>query len=386
MLGVDRGISSFIRYGYQERLGQSYLATSFGSFEVCRRPDVDLLHEIDGWLDQFRGAASGDKAPPRFMRALRGIESSIFEFCQHGGASRFSEILCALGRAERELATGERFREVKRLSPLVGLSPEWIRAATDGSTEFELALSLAGVWDPERKVGALRANLEPAKVGVNKKGAPFASWLDKDRAVVWTSADLSANLAAVLDRRIMDAGRKGCAALPLAFHCSASLGAISAFLAGQVDDARIEDLLWGLVLVDHSKKYPPLERPSIDNAPPLPRAYALIKLLFLPHPLDTGEGEVLVKPEPSVLALLRAGWLGESCAVSSRRLRASGLVPMPHRSGSRMIRDDEWLNAAAGVDPRRLAAALLLPIGRDDVNRLAALVLHRDQEPAIAVR
>jgi len=75
-LGVDRGIDAFVRFELQERLGQSYLATSLGRFPVRPRAGVELLREIDPWLDRFRRAASGDKAPPRFRIALRRIEAA----------------------------------------------------------------------------------------------------------------------------------------------------------------------------------------------------------------------------------------------------------------------------------------------------------------------
>jgi CRISPR-associated protein Csx17 len=386
MLGIERGVTNFIRYGYQERLGQSYLATPLGSFEVHARPDADLLCGADRWLDRFRGAASGDNAPARFVRALRAIESSIFAFCQHGGVERFANVLCAFGRAERELAHGERFGDEKHLRPLAGLSTDWIRASNDASVEFDLALALAGIWDPSRKVGPLRANLESVTWHTHDQWRGYTDWAKKDRAVVWSSADLSTNLAAVLDRRVMDAGRKGCLSLPLGFRWPASLEAISRFLVGDVDEERLENLLWGLLLVDHSKKYPHLARPRVDDAQPLPRAYALLKLLFLPHPFGTSNGEVVVKPEPAVLALVRTGRVGEACVLAVRRLRASGLVPMPHMSGRRKVRDDEWEGVADTVNARRLGAALLFPVSHGDVHQgLMTLVLRRGLESVSAV-
>lgn len=382
-LGVDRGIDAFHRVSFLMRNGKSFFAASLGRFEVRGRPDADLLGQADRWLDRFAPAASDEKAPPRFRLALRRIEAAIFDFCQHGGAPRFAEILCALGCAERGLATGEKFREAKHLRPLVGLSPEWIRAANDGSFEFDLALSLAGIWDPEWKVGPLRVNLEPVKLGVNNKGEPFADWLDKDRAVVWTSADLATNLVAVLERRVMDAGRKGCMSLPLAFHRPASLDAIATFLAGGTDDARIEELLWGLVLTDHTKQYPVMSpwRSEREDAPPVPRAFALLKLLFLHEALETPSGGAVIRPRPGILPLLRAGRTGEACASAMRRLRSSGLVPMPHRASGRPSRDNTWEHEGGNIDSCRLAAALLFPVSKNHVKRLADLVLRPVGEP-----
>jgi CRISPR-associated protein Csx17 len=381
---VDRGIAAFQRFAIvRGRVGGENYNTSavLGCFEVRARPDVDLLREADGWLGRFRGAASDEKAPPRFRSALRRIEGAIFDFCQHGGTPRFAEILCALGRAERELAGGENFRKDSNLSPLAGLSLDWLRAANDESFEYELALSLAGVHDRERVIGPLRANLESVTWPGHPDWKGYTSWAERSRAVVWSSANLSANLVAILERRLMDGDRNGCSKLPLASWRSTSLDAVSAFLAGAVDDARVEDLLWGLLLVDHGRPHPiQPSRPPAD-APPLPRAYALLKLLFLPDPLATKAGEVRVRPEPSLVPLLRAGHIGDACALAMRRLRASGLLPTPYRTGGRAARDDEWRDAAGSVEAQRLAAALLFPVSLSDVTRLTALVLRPGEAP-----
>lgn len=382
-LGVDRGIAAFQRFAIvRGRVGGENYNTSaaLGRFEVRARPDVDLLGEADGWLSRYRGATSDNKTLPRLRSALRAIEAAVFGFCQHGSAARFAEILCALGRTERELAASEKFRADKNLRPLAGLSPAWLRAANDQSFEYDLALSLAGIYDQERRIGSLRANLEPVTWSGHPDWRGSVAWADKSRAVVWNSADLATNLAGVLERRMMDGDRSGCGALPLAFRRAASLDAISAFLSGSVDDARIESLLWGLMLADHTQQdLQHLPRPPADG-PPLPRAYALLKLLFLPGPLATRAGAVCIRPESSLVPLLRAGRIGEACAVATHRLRASGLVPMPHRRGGRAIWDNIWEDATGNIEAMRLAAALLFPISQSDVAYLSALVLRPDKE------
>jgi CRISPR-associated protein Csx17 len=388
-LGVDRGIEAFHRFAVvRGRVGGENYNTStvLGRFEVRARQDVHLLREADGWLDRFRGAASADQAPPRFTKALRAVESAIFEYCQHGGAPRFADILCTLGRAEREVANGEKFREDKHLKPLAGLSPQWIQAGHDGSVEFELALALSSIFDTERKIGPLRANLESVVVNSDRHGRVFPDWAKKEKAVVWTSADLSTNLASVLSRRLMDANRKGCESLPLFSHRSASLDAVAKFIAGEVDEEKTEALLWGLMLIDQTKPLPSVPHWRSEDCPPLPRSYALFKLLFLPFPIAAGEGDVVVRCEAGVLPLLRAGRIGDACSIAARRLRASGLVPLPHRTGRRTVRDNDWNGAEGTVDPRRLGAALLFPVDKYDVNeRLAALVLRRGEQPIMAV-
>lgn len=380
-LGVDRGLDHFSRYGFLKRSGKAYLASPLARFQVHERMDVDLLREIDPWLDAFRRGADDKDSPPRFKAALRRIDEAVFEACRYGGPRRFAEILCALGNAERQCSNAERWRTERRLPPLTGLSTEWIAATNDGTLEFELALALAGIRDAEEKIAPLRANLEPVSLCIRKGGGSFTTWAEKDRSVVWNSADLGTNLAAVLERRIIDGERTGCVNMPLAFRQGASIRAIATFLAGTVDEARVAELLWGLVLVAQDKAYSEIRFAELEVVP-LPRAYALLKLLFLPKPLLIGsvvgserrvrfarmqETGIRIVPEARVLALLRAGRLDEACRIAAWRLRASGLAPMPI----------DWEDVGS-TDGLRLAAALLMPIREGSLQTLLNLVTRSE--------
>ncbi|HUG11097.1 MAG TPA: type I-U CRISPR-associated protein Csx17, partial [Opitutaceae bacterium] len=289
--------------------------------------------------------------------------------------------------------------------PISGLRQEWIDAANDGSPEFSLALALASIHDAAQKVGPLRSNLEP--VDWRKL---YRTWAEKDRAVVWNTADLATNLANVLQRRLMDGDRASCERLPLTSRCTAPLDTVVAFIAGELDDDRIEDLIWGLMLVDTRRTNQSRDYRG-TNCIDVPRAFALLRLLFLPRPLvversgdgtvaahligNNEDGGIIIRPEPSVLHLLRAGRLGEACAIAMRRLRASGLDPMPKPIRGRRVRDDEWREldrmGDAGINALRLAAALLIPIPDDAVSKLVRLVIRGDEiedegtEPVAAI-
>ena len=320
----------------------------------------------------------GDKnAPPRFKAALRDIERAIFEFCQYGGPSFFQAILVALGRAERELAGGERFRADKRLLPVTGLSVDWIVAARDKTPEFEIALALAGIHNREGKIGLLRSNLEPVVVWRGNNGGLAAKWTEKDGAVVWNSANLCTNLAVVLRRRLMDGEKNSCTSLPLTGFNFVSLDAVRRFLAGELDERHIDELLWGLMLLPQSPGM--FSRPADDlDAPPLPRTYALLKLLFLPEPLKVDGQKITIKAEPSVVSLLTGGHVGEACRLAMRRLRASGLSPLPHPSSGGVVRDNDWQELEClSSDGQRLAAALLLPVSYASIDRLRALIARK---------
>lgn len=401
-LGVDRGIGVFTRVSLLKRSGKAYLAAAEGRVAVNERPDADLLREIDPWLDRFRRAVdtSGNKPEnrlKRFVAVVHAIDAAVFDFCRYDGRTHFQSILIALGAAEREmsLTPGKIGQSKTTVSPLSGLSSAWINAATaPDNGEFEIALALAGIDDPTHAIGPLRSNLESVKVWRNADGRIGANWAEKERAVVWNAADLSANLAAVLDRRVMDGGRKGCADLPLASPSAASPASIVAFLRGELDDRKIEDLLWGLMLIDRGSALPGGD--AADVLPPaLLPLYALLKLLFLPRPLlasraangtvrwrfaNAHENGIRIRPEPAILSLLRAGRVGEAAAIAMRRLRSSGLNPLPHRRSGGPSRDGEW--SEVRLSPRegqRLAAALLIPIRMDAVNTLVQQATRADK-------
>lgn len=347
-LGVDRGITGFQRYGFQERNGLAYFATPLGRWRVTQRPEADLLAEIDTWLERFRSQAGGGQAPARLGRALRGIERAIMEFCREGGPRRFSEITIALGEAESALAGSSKFRKDAYLNPVPLLSEGWLRAGDDGSPEFRLAVALAST--------GLRENMEPVKVGQR------VTWLETDDhpRVVWGRGDLAGNLGEVLRRRYLDAHRLG---VPPALSggSPASLGDLAAFIRGETDDARLEALLKGLILVDWSD---PGYRP-FGSAEPLPPAlFSLLKLAHLPHPLR----EVSIPWEGSILARALSGDAAQAGRLAVRRLRGSGLRPL-----------FEGVYEPA-VLARRAGAALLIPISGKDSNRLATVVLRAKPE------
>jgi len=399
-LGVDRGVCSFSRMAFLKRSGKAFLSTALGRFDVRYRAETDHLREIDTWLDSFRRAAGDKNAPGRFIAALHSIDAAIFDFCRYGGKALFQRILIAFGRAERELALTEGKVSNRNIKPLVGLSQDWIEAANNNSPEFAIALALSQLHDPAAKIGPLRRNLEPVMIGRTQAGDLYSNWAEKDRAVVWNPTDLATNLANVLQRRIMDGQRCGCEQLPLASRFAAPLGAVAAFIQAQLSEQRIEELTWGLMLIDGSKANPLASCTIRASDIPLPREYVLLKLLFLPRPLAAdrkgdrimwrlareGESGITIRPEPRILPLLRAGRVGEACRVAAQRLRNSGLQPMPGLLPTGVVRDIEWTELSRDLrHAQRLAAALLVPIASGAVNHLVQLVCRSESVAAEAI-
>jgi CRISPR-associated protein Csx17 len=370
-LGVDRGIDAFQRYAFIERNGQANLATPLGVFEVRERPLVSLIHQLDRgrWLDFFTRASSDEKKTPRFARARKRIEEAIFRLCATGSPERLREVLIALGAAEAELANGEKFRdEAKKknmeLRPLKDLSLRWVHECNDHSDEFKIAASLAAI-SGAGKVGSLRNNIEPFDSATR-------NWSQRSTSAIWSAAALEENLAAVLQRRSIDARSQSLSHPPLASSRFASLKAVDAFLKRETNDEKIEDLLRGLILIDWTNAEPFESKSETRAVPPtLSRAYALLKLLFLPEgkfqPKPDAE-TIIIKHEPSIILLLRAGRVSDALDVAARRLRASGVMPLT---------TDFYLQEEDGV---RLAAALLIPIDEPSRRAVARLVLGDETE------
>jgi len=440
-LGTDRGFAAFTRYGFLKRSGKAFVAAPLGTFPVRERRAVDLLYETDGWLERFRRACNGDvrtrkgnvpfrkdDVPARFGAARRRLETAIFDLCRYAtngdSAAWVRAVLGALGAAERELSIGSFARKPAkgstrpRIGPAGGLSDAWLAAADggDASAEFRIARGVAFLSPGTNHALQVRRYLEP----VERKGK-FWAWGEGGGHVVWGGGDLARNLGALLIRRLMDAEKVGKATTSSAGRYRVPLADVTAFLHGDVDDATLEDLIWGLSLVRSERQQRPKPAPGGDDTatprrakkprpkpdPDRPagtdslRAYALLKLTLLPTRLEWVRGRkgppvlrlnrpdkghslsgVVVKPEAAALARLRAGDVQGACEIAARRLRASGFSPVGGFLADGSRRSTDWSAGGAGAD--RLLAALLFPVSDNDVDELADLVLRRPSPKTLA--
>jgi len=393
-LGVDRGIDGFQRFGFIERNGRAYLATSLGKVAVDeRRSMASRISEssVDRWLDRFRRETRDTgRTPARISRARRAVEDAAFSLCLSSPEyqrDRLEDTLIALGRAEREIALSPRFRDDHEMKPLTGLSVAWANDLADGTPEYSIAAALASIYgDGER--GPIRANMEPVRLG--NRGL---AWSQDDTGVAWGGRSLTENLGAILVRRLLDTTRQkrdtlggerslgGFRGGP-GHAVSAPLKAVAAFLSPEnaVDDQRIEDLLFGLCLIDWlrmgrriqsgvardtgSDSYR-LARVTTTTGAAIPPVYALLKLVFLPNQeIRRGNAPIRVAPEPRIVNLLRSGRAGEALEIACRRLRASRLPPIVEQFDTDLL------------DGPRLAASLLIPVSQSAIRRLCDMVIE----------
>lgn len=349
-LGVDRGLDEFQRYGFQVRNGLSYFATPLTRVSAKKNAAVDLLSDVDVWLDRYRRAATKDTAPASARRALSVLESLIFDLCTSHTPERLKAVFIALGQCEATAARSLKWATAKEnyLQPLFGLRKAWLNHGWNSCIEFRLAASLASLsskfgkdWLP------LRCHLEQVTSYFDKESGTLAfRWADvPSNHVQWSEAALPDVLNAIASRRLILTEEPP----QSRSEVWASVSDIKAFIEGETNDALLSDLLWSMSLINWRER---AELPTAgkERQPVPPTLYALLKLCF--PPVQTAQPDGIL-PVPTVPAIHRHASQGngdQAAMMAIRRLRASGYHPV--------------LTAlpVKGEYAKRTAAALLFPI------------------------
>lgn len=437
-LGVDRGIDAFARYGFIERNGLAYLATSLGRFEVPSDRETNtyaaLIAENDYWLESLRRATRNtDKTPQRFVRARLNIEEAIFDLCVSKDDRQRKEhlraILIALGAAETELARSSKFRDEHGIQPLDKLTTAWADACEyendeEGATEYRIACALASIVD-RNGLAPLRVNFEPVKF--QKRFV----WSENNVRVVWDAGRFADNLALVLRRRWIDARREDLwgeaergadkkvdgEKSSLMKHSDRAMSArrfvrlddVIKFISEDVDDNKIEAFLRALMLINWRGARRKLLRAFDDGQDSQPKdrrllarrhpSYALLKLLFLSdevfrretdeaQPTDDGSKshkdffkrysstfDGVIRHEPSIVPLLLTNNRNQ---IANAFKRATQRLKI---SGFAPFTDEFYLDERQSA---RLAAALLIPLANMDTDALCRAVLRPTDKDSIA--
>lgn len=353
-LGVDRGLYAFQRYGFFERRGQGYyVAAPLERFSVRRNPAADLIVDLENnhWLDRFRSLARRKNAPARIQSLVRRMEDYLFELTTSTHPSlAVQRLLKLLGEVQLYLARSPKARDPKegKCPPVPSLSAEWLARADDGSVELALAAALAGLHGRNGRGDyrmPMRAHLAPERPGLHPTWAA-----DDTRAVTWAAgAPLPDNLATTLHRRLLQANQGELPDKPLHPSRTAPLGDVAAWLAGDLDEQRLAELLPGLMLVRIPRGAHPAQREAS-----LPAAYRLLKPLFCTdeqlHRAGVLPPERSLPLKADLLRRLEANDVAGALELGRRRRRAAGIG-----TGFRQV--------APGIaDGRRLLAALMVPI------------------------
>ena len=360
-LGVARGLTGFVRYGYLERNGQSNLAVPLGRIEVAAHPRARLIDEISGWLDRLQREA--DDAPARFSASVGVLSDAVFDvLTREAEPTRWQSVLAAIQEVERVQTSGTAFK----VGPCPTLSPGWLAAAEDDSPEWRLALSLGSAargYKDGRPFDAVRVHALPIDP---KKRWSYAVGADKrlinDPRVVMSGRDPLSDLVALVERRLIEASQRGSRSLPLVarYGAGARLDDLAHFLAGAVDADRLVALGRALMALDWEHvRLPPVHVDSHGDRPD--EAWEALRLCALPFPVR----ERTIWTEPAMFRRLASGDAAGAVELALRRLRAAGLRPP--------------LVAAIAdtTTARRWAAALAFPIAP----AVAAAMTDRFENP-----
>jgi CRISPR-associated protein Csx17 len=363
--GTRRGIDEFVRYGFQERNGQSYLAVPLGRFQPKINPQANLLGETDRFRDKLKRVAQGKNCPSSIQRVHRQLDKSIIEFAGTNG--KLLDVLIYLGAAEQALGKSrsslwdEKFSRWS-INPLSLLSPRWVNECDDNSVEFRLALSLASCQMRQR-------------LGYVREGEWSPEWLplrQDDRVTTWQQGSLGQNLMQWLQRENIEEDRRDENENNVSnIIYYASLADVVQWISGDVDEEKLEAIARGLALTRITSVHQgQIKASDAARADVIPIVYGVLKLV---HHRDIKifdnfsrksqqqkwhiKQELQLKKEPSILPLLAAGDSLRATQQAIRRLKISGLPPLISNSI-----DDPQIE--------RIAAALAFPISDYSINQL----------------
>jgi CRISPR-associated protein Csx17 len=415
--GTRRGITEFVRYGFQERNGLSYLAVPLGRFKPRTDPQADLLGEIDRYRENLRRVAQGKNCPSSIQQVYRQLDKTIIEFAS--GKRALLDVLIALGAIEKALSRSrsslwdENFSRYS-IQPLFPLSSKWVIACNDNSVEFRLALSLASRQNVTSR--QLRQRLGYVRLG---------KWLppiEDDRVTTWQQGSLRQNLVRWLqrerieeDRQLKDSEAKGKnIETKNSFTYFANLADINQWILGEVKEERVEVIARGLALTQIDWKCTQKIRQSdgashfllfwqliiseqaklraaaieiifylgifksemFSSSDFVPITYGLLKLVHhrkiesreIKLKKEGAEKEGL-KKEPSLLPLLAAGDSFRATQLAIRRLKISGLPPLIANPIS-----------IDNLQIERIAAALAFPISNYSIDQLIYKFCHQPEQ------
>jgi len=367
-LGFDRGITSFQRTGFfKGRIGGDNYFTAIDQGRIIprRNQKVDLLRDADDWIAKLTSASTSDKCPASVASAAVALERRIADLAvtaQSNSSSQLLAVLAALGTTERALARSFKWTtKTAYLRPLHGLKEKWLYDADDGSAEFRLAQSVAGMsaWLGKKRLW-FRQHCEPLGITANKERS-WVSWDDASgNDVAWHDGDLIDALNTILARRVMRVGQSGAKGWPDESKRFARFDDITCFIEGRTDDPLLADFMWGLSLLDWQQVKP------LSSKFPAPEAipssfYAMLRLCFRP---SNGKDDAI----PLVPAILHRAMNGDGKTASelaARRLCGSGKTPL--------VKDLPM----SGDITRRTAAAMLFPIAPQDFCHLERNILKQ---------
>ncbi len=392
LLGVDRGLYAFERYGFFERRGKGYsVAIPMGRFLVGYNTASSLVDELDNWLSVFLRFEKGKNVAKRFVNLRRALEEGLFVLASRGKApANVQVVLERLGELQIAMSQSERAR--KEVDPIPQLSKHWTQAADDQSPAFHIACALASLRGLKGQPLPVRSQLFPIhhsngnkwleKIRSNKGAQHKNDPACRIRLHITHQRNLESTLITLLQTRLSLPARLDFADKPLNSSAGVDLADLMHFLTStqtQQMDEKILNMLFGLSLCRVPKN---LDKGAGQGE--IHAAYALCKLALVPNAtlqqlglLQNSEHVPVASPLVPKLASGDHEQAKHAIEIAWKRLHSSGLKP---------IMPSNQLPDLASIDPRRLAASLLIPLSFGATGALARAVLKSDQNSPAELR
>ncbi len=363
-LGVDRGITSFQRFGIYERRGQGYyVSAALGRVTVKRNLDTDLITHLEqgGFLQRILRLVRNDDVPGRLRRFSYQFEQTLFKLAEKGDPWQVQHCIVTYGEVVSSLESLARRDDKPPVPPRLGT--DWVLRADDGSAEFRIAAAIAGIGQNRGSDPPLACHLLP--LGFDAKGW---QWRPDSPERVWRDGDLSSGLSSVAQWRCLEASRlQDYPPKPFASPAGVGAGALAAWLHGTLPghaDQRIAELARGLALcrIPHL----PVRNPPVQHGGVLPAAWYALRAFFAPDDLLVEVGllplDGRLPLDARLLQLLLADRIDAAVRLAWHRLAARGAMLPPFN-----IQHPPAL--AGDFSGRRLLASLIVPLHPADLKR-----------------
>ena len=360
-LGATRGITSFLRYGYLQRDNlATHFAVPLGRIQVRENSTARLVGDLSGWLDRLRRAARNKNAPSRLVHAERRLADAVFAALTHDHTpDRWQAILLAVAEIESLQAAGTGVEA----GPIPALRPDWVSTVAEDSAEFRLALALgsaAASYFKGKPSDPIRHHFLPLEPGARRFKTADKKLVNDPRVVV-SGRDPLRDLAAIVERRLIEAAQKGQrrSRLVAAAGCGARFDDLTRLLSGAVD----LDRLFGLARAFMAIKWDQWSREHLPRTPASTErpeeCWLAVRLCCLPWPLAGGQD---IPADERIVRLLLSGDAVRAIEIARQRLRSVG------------VRPPMYAGVTDAFSTRLWAAALAFPIHRNTALRAAALL------------
>ena len=137
-------ITSYQRYGFQQRNGLAYQALSLGRYPTENTQNAEELEPFESWFKRHRNTLK--KGPSQIVRACTAVEDALFALYRKKHRKTWAQLFINLGTLEKRMLCHLQWLASQGIPLFPRLGTSWLTLSDDGSREFQLALGLASSW------------------------------------------------------------------------------------------------------------------------------------------------------------------------------------------------------------------------------------------------